>query len=65
MAAAEHDIEKLKLIEEQAWARVRSQLPVEAKLPHAGWVIDGEAPLTEVRRRVEQIWNELCAASPA
>jgi dephospho-CoA kinase len=47
---------------EQAWARVRSQLPVEAKLPYARWVIDGEASLPEVRRSVEQIWSELSPA---
>jgi dephospho-CoA kinase len=47
------------LTEEQAWARVRSQLPVEAKLPHARWVIVGEASLPEVRRSVERIWDEL------
>jgi dephospho-CoA kinase len=50
------------LTEEQAWARVRSQLPVEAKLPHARWVIDGEASLSDVRRCVERIWDELSPA---
>jgi dephospho-CoA kinase len=50
------------LTEEQAWARVQSQLPVEAKLPHARWVIDGEASLPEVRRSVERIWDELSPA---
>jgi dephospho-CoA kinase len=48
-----------RLTEEQAWARVRSQLPAAAKIPLADWVIDGEAPLPEVERCVEQIWNEL------
>lgn len=52
----------MRLTEEQAWARVRSQLPPEAKLPLADWVIDGEAPLPEVARRVEQIWSELSSA---
>jgi dephospho-CoA kinase len=51
-----------RLTEEQAWARVRSQLPVEAKLPSARWVIDGEASLFEVRHSVEQIWSELSPA---
>jgi dephospho-CoA kinase len=54
-----------RLTEEQAWARVRSQETVEQKLPFADWVIDGEAALDQVRRRVEQIWNELMAAVPA
>lgn len=48
-----------RLPEAQAWARVRSQLPPEEKIARARWVIDGEAPLPEVRRRVEQIWREL------
>jgi dephospho-CoA kinase len=47
---------------EQAWARVHSQLPPEAKIARARWVIDGEAPLPEVRRRVEEIWRELSPA---
>lgn len=54
-----------RLTEQQAWARVRAQLPAEAKLPFADWVIDGEAPLTEVRARVGEIWNELVASAPA
>jgi len=54
-----------RLTEEQAWARVRSQGTLEQKLPFADWVIDGEAPLDQVRRRVEQILNELTASAPA
>ena len=53
-----------RLTEEQAWARVRAQLPAEEKIPFADWVIDGEAPLPEVRRQVVQIWNELVAPVP-
>jgi dephospho-CoA kinase len=49
------------LTEEQAWARVRSQLPPEAKIPRARWLIDGEAPLPEVRQRVAEIRRELSA----
>jgi dephospho-CoA kinase len=54
-----------RLTEEQAWARVRSQGTVEQKLPFADWVIDGEAPLDQVRGRVVQIWSELMAATAA
>jgi dephospho-CoA kinase len=53
-----------RLTEEQAWARVRAQLPAAEKIPFANWVIDGEAPLPEVRRQVEQIWNELVPSTP-
>jgi dephospho-CoA kinase len=48
-----------RLTADQAWDRIRSQLPVETKVPLADWVIDGEAPLPEVERRVEQIWTEI------
>src|SRR5262249_25530783 len=51
------------LTEEQASARVRAQLPVEAKRPLADWVIDGEAPLSHVEARVKKIW-EACIQSP-
>jgi dephospho-CoA kinase len=51
-----------RLTTAQAWDRIRSQLPVEAKIPHARWVIDGEATLPQVRRRVEEIWRELVPA---
>jgi dephospho-CoA kinase len=51
------------LAEEQASARVRAQLPVEAKRPLADWVIDGEAPLSQVEARVKEIW-EACMRSP-
>lgn len=54
-----------RLTEQQAWARVRAQLPAAEKIPLADWVIDGEAPLPEVRRRVAQIWNELAPSAPA
>jgi dephospho-CoA kinase len=54
-----------RLSEQQAWARIRSQLPAEAKIPLADWVIDGEAPLAAVRGRVEQIWSELSPATSA
>jgi dephospho-CoA kinase len=48
-----------RLPEKHAWARVRAQLPLEAKTARARWLIDGEAPLPDVRRRVEEIWREL------
>ena len=47
------------LSKEQAWARVRAQFPLEKKRPFADWVIDGEAPLPEVERRVREIYRVL------
>jgi dephospho-CoA kinase len=52
------------LTEEQAWARVRAQLPLDQKLPFADWVIDGEASLPATERRVRDIWRALTAAPP-
>jgi dephospho-CoA kinase len=46
---------------EEAWARVRAQLPPEAKRPHADWIIDGDAPLADVEREVFRIWTALLA----
>jgi dephospho-CoA kinase len=52
------------LTEEQAWARVRAQLPLEQKLPFADWVIDGEASSLASERCVREIWRALTAAPP-
>jgi len=52
------------LTEDQAWARVRAQLPLDQKLPFADWIIDGEASLPATERRVREIWRALTAASP-
>jgi dephospho-CoA kinase len=51
------------LTDAQAWARVRAQLPVEAKRPFADWEIDGEAPRAQTEARVREIW-EACTRSP-
>jgi dephospho-CoA kinase len=51
------------LTEEQAWARVRAQLPIEQKLSFADWIIDGEASLVATERRVREIWQELTPSS--
>jgi dephospho-CoA kinase len=51
------------LTDAQAWARVRAQLPVEAKRPFADWEIDGEASRAQIEARVRQIW-EACTRSP-
>jgi dephospho-CoA kinase len=47
------------LAQEQAWARVRAQLPLDQKLPFADWVIDGEASIPETERQVREIWSVL------
>jgi dephospho-CoA kinase len=55
----------MRLTEEQAWRRVRSQGPAEEKIPLADWVIDGESSLPDVRRQVEQIWHGLVPPTSA
>lgn len=52
------------LTEEQAWARVRAQLPMDQKLPFADWVVDGEASLSATERQVGEIWRALTATTP-
>jgi len=44
--------------EEQARARIKSQLPREERLSYADVVIDTDCPLDEVRSRVRQAWEQ-------
>jgi dephospho-CoA kinase len=53
------------LTEDQAWARLRAQLPLDQRLPFAEWVIDGEASIPETEHRVREIWQALTAAPAA
>jgi dephospho-CoA kinase len=45
--------------EEEARARIASQLPLEEKLAVATHVIDNSGSLAETRAQVEQVWAEL------
>jgi dephospho-CoA kinase len=47
------------LSEEQARARIRSQLPTEERAKHADIIIDTDCELSEVRARVEELWETL------
>ena len=47
------------LSEEQARARIRSQLPAEERAKHADVIIDTDCELSEVRARVEELWGML------
>ena len=51
--------EKVSLSEEQALARIRSQLPVEEKVKQADVVIDTDCSLDEVRTKVKELWQKL------
>lgn len=56
-------IERLRnrsgLSEEQARARIRSQLPSEERVKHADVVIDTDCDLAEVEVKVKELWEEL------
>ncbi len=47
------------LSEEQARARIRSQLPTEERAKHADIIIDTDCEILEVRARVEELWETL------
>lgn len=47
------------LSEEQARARIRSQLPVEERAKYANVIIDTDCQLSEVRAVVEELWGRL------
>lgn len=47
------------LSEEQARARIRSQLPADERAKHADVIIDTDCELSEVRARVEELWGML------
>ena len=47
------------LTEEQARARIRSQLSSEERAKHADVIIDTDCELAEVRAKVEELWRRL------
>jgi len=47
------------LSEEQARARIRSQLSLEERAKHADVIIDTDCQLAEVEARVEELWHRL------
>ncbi len=54
-----------KLSRAQAEARVRSQLPLQTRLRHADFRIDGEVPLTETVDQVSAVWAALTGLAQA
>lgn len=44
---------------EEARLRLRAQLPIDDKIPHADYVIDNSFSPEETRRRTEEVWAEL------
>jgi len=62
-APEETAVKRLKdrggLTEEQARARIRSQLTAEERAKHADVIIDTNCELAEVRAKVEELWHRL------
>ena len=46
------------LTEEQVRARMSSQTPIEEKMKHADLIVDNDADLDGLRRKVEALWEE-------
>jgi len=63
MAPEEVAVKRLQnrggLTEEQARARIRSQLSTEERAKHADIIIDTDCELSEVRSKVEELWQRL------
>lgn len=51
--------EKSGLSEEQALARIRSQLSSEERIKHANVVIDTDCSLEELKQKVRALWDKL------
>jgi len=51
--------ERIGLSEEEALARIRSQLPSEERVKHADMVIDTDCALDEVKTKVKELWEGL------
>ena len=53
--------EKSGMPEEQALARIRSQLPSEERVKQADVVIDTDCSLDELKAKVKELWRKLAA----
>jgi len=51
--------EKSGMSEEQAMARIRSQLPSEERIKHANVVVDTDCSLDELKDKVRALWYKL------
>ena len=60
-AVLERIRERTGLFEEEAQARIRSQLSAEERIKHADVVIDTDCSLDELKARVAVLWTKLQA----
>ncbi|HSI03092.1 MAG TPA: dephospho-CoA kinase [Myxococcota bacterium] len=56
-------MERAKITEADAKARVASQMPLDTKSKKATWVIDNSGRLARTRRVVKELWRELGRAA--
>ncbi len=56
--------EKGRLSEQQALARIRSQLSSEERVKHTDVIIDTECDLAEVKAKVKELWRRLHTHEP-
>jgi dephospho-CoA kinase len=67
LVAASPAVQRARLVErdglsqDEADARIRSQLPLEEKRRHARWIIDNDGDLASLRAQVERVWGEVTA----
>jgi dephospho-CoA kinase len=65
VCAPETQLKRLRarntLTEDEAKARIGSQMPLEEKKKLARWIIDNEGSLDETRAQVEKVWREVTA----
>lgn len=50
---------------EEAWARIRSQVPREERLKHADFVIRNEGSIEDLRREVDRAWETIISRAEA
>ncbi|MBL8921501.1 MAG: dephospho-CoA kinase [Myxococcaceae bacterium] len=45
----------------EADARIDAQMPLDAKRPHATWIIDNGGTLEDTQRQVDEVWRQMLA----
>jgi dephospho-CoA kinase len=51
--------ERDSLDPDEVMKRIQSQIPEEVKIPKAPWVIENSGSLEELKRKVDELWQEL------
>jgi dephospho-CoA kinase len=51
--------ERDSLDPEEIARRIQSQIPEKVKIPKARWVIENSGSLEDLKRKVDELWQEL------